>query len=814
MAWRGAGLLTGALAATASFGGPLIFSDNFNAPDIANFDQSDQTGRRQGLLGELVQLRSSRIQHGILNNELNFLRHATSGDGRIRFHESGNANVRWDFAQGDVGQKILEDGGLRITFEWTPPNNTLADWMCWTVGFPDIPALAEPAIRVNHAETDFGILFRANGGTQYFDNAAAVTGGEYDASVVAKRVVSIDLSFTSFEDGSDVTATARVDGQEVLSGHVFQWENNGGALYMEWGNYVHGSKADNISISTLAPDGFVVQLNGKVHESNTFYSSVAAGGLVGTLTATINDTPETSTFTFASGAGDTDNGKFQITGARLEGNGTDLKSLADGTTLSVRVRATGVSPTTSVEQVFILTVIADSDADQLPDTWELAKTGTGGQPGNLASLTGTAAGPGPGAGTGNFDGDSLTDREEFVLASSTFPDINPTLADSDGDSLEDGSEIEGAGSRPPTNPTMADTDRDGLNDGIESNIGLFASASDTGSNPTVADTDGDFYQDDFEVQRGSSPNDNTALPTQPAAISIVGITTDESTGISGDITYTHTISGGYETSINGVFFEKLGPTTTPANFAWAVSSGANKSETAALNNGDWLPADAGVVDAGLSELLGGFTYSSTGAERGHFQTFTLSGLTAGQAYELRLYGRLWDTEGSGRPIDFYFTNGSEVTRALVPTDRPLFMPPLALPHEAWYIAYKYVAEGDSLVLRALVPTGAVTNSGSYHLYGLSNQETDAVTPPAADIRVTTVSYQATPSPSFTLTFTSTAGRNYTLETSSSLLSTGNPGGWSLLGTIPAAAGSTTNYIDSTPGVASSPVRYYRIREAR
>jgi hypothetical protein len=39
-----------------------VLSDNFDAPDNANFDASAQTGRRGGLLGPTVQLRSSMIQ--------------------------------------------------------------------------------------------------------------------------------------------------------------------------------------------------------------------------------------------------------------------------------------------------------------------------------------------------------------------------------------------------------------------------------------------------------------------------------------------------------------------------------------------------------------------------------------------------------------------------------------------------------------------------------------------------------------------------------------------------------------------------------
>ena len=43
-----------------SLAGELILEDTFNAPNINNFDNSDQTGRRSGLAAADVQLRSSR----------------------------------------------------------------------------------------------------------------------------------------------------------------------------------------------------------------------------------------------------------------------------------------------------------------------------------------------------------------------------------------------------------------------------------------------------------------------------------------------------------------------------------------------------------------------------------------------------------------------------------------------------------------------------------------------------------------------------------------------------------------------------------
>ena len=84
------------------------------------------------------------------------------------------------------------------------------------------------------------------------------------------------------------------------------------------------------------------------------------------------------------------------------------------------------------------------------------------------------------------------------------------------------------------------------------------------------------------------------------------------------------------------------------------------SEILAPNYGDWDPDFAGVTDFGLQDLFGGFTYSGDGANAGSVQAFTLGGLTPGQSYLLRIFIRLWDTEGSGREIDLSFTNGEQV----------------------------------------------------------------------------------------------------------------------------------------------------------
>jgi len=127
-------------------------------------------------------------------------------------------------------------------------------------------------------------------------------------------------------------------------------------------------------------------------------------------------------------------------------------------------------------------VVFDSDADGLPDAYELAYT----TPPSATSMT-------PG---GDLDSDGLTNLQEYQRG--TLPN-NP---DTDGDTLQDGVEVAGAGARPPTNPLLADTDGDGLSDGVESNTGIWVGAANTGTNPTKADTDADGLKDGVETHTG------------------------------------------------------------------------------------------------------------------------------------------------------------------------------------------------------------------------------------------------------------------------------------------------------------------------
>ncbi|MES2705995.1 MAG: PEP-CTERM sorting domain-containing protein [Verrucomicrobiota bacterium] len=196
------------------------------------------------------------------------------------------------------------------------------------------------------------------------------------------------------------------------------------------------------------------------------------------------------------------------------------------------------------------------------------------------------------------------------------------------------------------------------------------------------------------------------------------LTDDASTGISTARTYTHAITGGGAATVNGVSFSLLNSSTTPANFTWTSTGG--KAEVV-NNNNNWVPATGGVTGPGLLSLLGSLTYAPQGPGPGASQTFTLSGLNVGTLYDTRLYIRSWDIAGSGRGIDLTAANGAESNSFSILEDRPGTVLGTGNVHQAYYINYRFTAQTTSLDIIAAVPAGAAADSGSFHIYGLTNQ---------------------------------------------------------------------------------------------
>jgi len=460
------------------------------------------------------------------------------------------------------------------------------------------------------------------------------------------------------------------------------------------------------------PDGgssYLVSL-----DNNTFSSGDPRATLVGTLAGSFAGNPDPSTFSLVAGDGDTDNAKFQINGDRLEVGSFDFTGVnsVDGQQFSVRVQGVGSD---TIERSILLSVFKDDDVDNLLDTWEMAWVG------NLTDLSGSL-------GTEDFDGEGLSDLEEYQISIgllggvAAYTEIDPTKKDTDEDTLEDDDEINPTAPRAQTDPTNADTDLDGLSDAVETNSGTFTDANDTGTNPTLCDTDGDFATDAWEITYNTNPNDISSTPGPVGSVAIVPITDDASTGLDPAKTYTHLVSGGNPATVNGVTFEVLNPAGVATDFTWDTLTWSQSQVLA--NPGDWDPVGSG-VSANVETLLNSFTYSGTGPNPGSSQRFTLSNLTQGETYDLRIYSRMWDDnpDASGRPSDIVFTNGAEVVQpySAIPLDRPGMITGSTFNNDAYYLTYQYVAQTTELIIETTVPICAPGNSGSFHLYALSNE---------------------------------------------------------------------------------------------
>ncbi len=561
--------------------------------------------------------------------------------------------------------------------------------------------------------------------------------------------------------------------------------------------FIWGDTFDNLSQSNTNESYYLFRtidsvLSGVLIDlANTTFSTAATqGDLVGNFTFVSSDDDDEVTYSFVAGEGDADNSKFQIDGDRLELGSFDFSGEDDGAQFTVRIQGSA-SESGLTERSFVLTVVGDSDADMLPDSWELAYAGEPVPPDYLDRLSGL--------GGADFDADDLTDKEEFDMNPTADPaGVSPINGDSDGDDLGDGDELVAG-----TDPTDPDSDGDFAFDGHEIEDGL---------DPLDKDSDDDFWGDGHEQLLGSDPGDPGSMPNFAAGVTLVPVTHDCSSGISDAVPFTHAVSGGTAATINGVAFDVLDAAATPADFLWDTA--AFTKNIVANNLNDWSPASGGVTGAQMIELFDSFTYSSSGAAAGSTQQFTLSGLTPGSSYDLRLYIRSWSQTGAGRFIDLSFTNGAEVTVASPEGGAPEDLPGDVLMnggnnHQAYYVNFRYTAQGTELVIDTNVPAGAAANNGSFHMYGLSNQLAAAGAP--TDFAITAVSRAG--DGSVTLTWNSEDGAQYGVDFSTALTPEGEPGGWQELTDSVASQGASTTFVDTVAGPAGAPTLLYRVRRA-
>lgn len=167
-----------------------------------------------------------------------------------------------------------------------------------------------------------------------------------------------------------------------------------------------------------------------------------------------------------------------------------------------------------------LAVVDDADSDDLPDAWE-RKFGLNPDDAGDAALDG--------------DGDQLSNLEEFAAGT------NPNLEDTDGDGLNDGVETDdgvwASATATGTSPRSSDTDRDGLSDFVEvPNLAFDPdnALGQPGSDPSLFDTDGDGISDGSEAFASSDPTDAALSPEAMAAGSWCADDEELGTGFGGD----------------------------------------------------------------------------------------------------------------------------------------------------------------------------------------------------------------------------------------------------------------------------------------
>ena len=316
-------------------------------------------------------------------------------------------------------------------------------------------------------------------------------------------------------------------------------------------------------------------------------------------------------------------------------------------------------------------VVTDSDNDNMADAWETQYFG------NLSRN-----------GTGDFDTDGLIDSQEFIQ--DTKPDTadtdgdtlsdgaevnthatNPKLADSDGDSLSDPAEV----NTHQTNPNRADTDSDGLSDAAEINTHL--------TDPKKADSDSDEYEDGFEVAKGSNPLSATSFPflTTQAKGFTGG---DKGEGLDLDGTFLYAINVGTNAAPGQA---------RDANFTDDATAGV--TVTAVNEIGSWnIPsygdtANDDVVEQVIQSIRWTAAPGSVDA--------TLTGLTVNRPYKLQL---LFGEQCCDRGFDI-MVNGAQVWDDFSPRT---FQGGINNPARGAVLVHEFIATSTDLSI-VLIGTG-------------------------------------------------------------------------------------------------------------
>jgi hypothetical protein len=391
----------------------------------------------------------------------------------------------------------------------------------------------------------------------------------------------------------------------------------------------------------------------------------------------------------------------------------------------------------------------DSDADGLPDLWEMTHFG---------DLTRT--------GAEDSDGDGLSNATEFADGTS------PTLADADGDGLNDAQE-KAAG----TQPSFADSDRDGLSDGDEINMYL--------TDPLKPDTDDDGLLDAFEIAMGGDPTD-PVIETVTSGVTLAGFTggdVDEGLDLDGSFLYAFSI---------------LPNTAATGQVRDAIFTSENVPGVSVLNATSmiaaWYRPDFGDTenDNNLERIIGNIRHGGGGAN------ITLANLVVGRNYKLQL---MFGEACCARGMDIY-VDGKLVADEFAPFE---YMGEINNPAQAAVVAYEFTAATNKVVIQTLgstVTTEHYTDRNPIiNAVTLEDLTGGPITPPAPVIR--SVSPQGA---GFAVVFDSVVGSTYTLQFKPQL----SAATWSDV-TSAVATGTSTTLSDSDAAHQNQPSGFWRVR---
>jgi fibronectin type 3 domain-containing protein len=234
--------------------------------------------------------------------------------------------------------------------------------------------------------------------------------------------------------------------------------------------------------------------------------------------------------------------------------------------------------------------LTDDDTDGLPDWWELYY---------LGSTTPT--------GSDDSDSDGLTNLQEYNLF------LYPNLADTDGDGVDDGLEV----NTYHTNPLVTDTDADDMPDGYEVANGLNPLIDDR-----LLDPDDDRYPNVFEYYKGTNPQLASSVPLPDYTVDAAAPTPlPPNTYLTIQAGITAAQSGQYKIiSVKpGTYAEAIG--ITGKNLALISTDGARKTIIQ-------TPSHNRTIDVRTYSVIDGFTLTHAPGMTGvGFYAWNTAGIT-------------------------------------------------------------------------------------------------------------------------------------------------------------------------------------------